>query len=89
MKIYLIPFVERSLRFVANDLYLRPYSDRTYEQIDGALERAAKNREIIVLYAHRISETGTGNFVTPEALTRVFSKANELGLQFYTFDQLP
>lgn len=64
-------------------------ADRTYEQIDGALERAAKNGEIIVLYAHRISETGTRNFVTPEALTRVFSKANELGLQFYTFDQLP
>jgi len=64
-------------------------ADRTYEQLDGALERAAKNSEIIVLYAHRISEAGPGNFVTPEALTRVFSKANELGLQFYTFDQLP
>ncbi|WP_442510318.1 polysaccharide deacetylase family protein [Novipirellula sp. SH528] len=66
---------------------LRP--DRTYQQIDGALERAAKNREIIVLYAHRISKTGTGNFVTPEALTRVFSKAKEQGLRFYTFDELP
>ena len=62
---------------------------RTYQQIDGALERAAKNREIIVLYAHRICETGTGNFVTPEALARVVSKAKELGLRFYTFDELP
>lgn len=63
--------------------------DRTYEQLDGALERVAENREIIVLYAHQIRETGTGNFITPKALKRVFSKANELGLQFYTFDELP
>ncbi|QDS91874.1 Polysaccharide deacetylase [Roseimaritima multifibrata] len=63
--------------------------DRTYAQIDGAFERAAKNREIIVLYAHGISETGTGNFVTPEALARLFSKAKERGLRFYTFDELP
>ncbi|WP_417730159.1 polysaccharide deacetylase family protein [Rosistilla oblonga] len=66
---------------------LRP--DRTYEQLDGALQRAAENREIIVLYAHRISESGRGHFVTPEALTRIFRKANELGLKFYTFDELP
>ncbi|TWU17198.1 Polysaccharide deacetylase [Novipirellula galeiformis] len=66
---------------------LRP--DRTYAQIDGAFERAAKNREIIVLYAHRICENGTGHFVTPEALARVFGKAKELGLRFYTFDELP
>lgn len=29
------------------------------------------------------------HFVTPQALTRVFSKARDLGLRFYTFDQLP
>ncbi|QDT10945.1 polysaccharide deacetylase family protein [Planctomycetes bacterium K23_9] len=63
--------------------------DRTYAQIDGALERAAANDEIIVLYAHRISETGTRNYLTPEALMRVISKAKSIGLQFYTFDQLP
>ncbi len=64
-------------------------TDRTYEQLDAALARAARNQEIIVLYAHRISETGTRNFVTPEALTRVFSKARDLQLKFYTFDELP
>ncbi|WP_261342904.1 hypothetical protein [Rosistilla ulvae] len=42
-----------------------------------------------MLYAHRISESGRGHFVTPEALTRIFRKANELGLKFYTFDELP
>lgn len=63
--------------------------DRTFEQIDAALARAAWNQEILVLYAHQIKETGTGNFVTPKALARVISKAKELGLEFYTFDQLP
>lgn len=69
--------------------YAPTLADRTYEQIDAALARAANNNEIIVLYAHRIAETGPGHFVTPEALTRIFGKAKELGLEFYTFDQLP
>lgn len=64
-------------------------SDRTFEQIDEALERAAKNREILVLYAHRIADSAKGNHITPEALIRIFSKANELELNYYTFDDLP
>ncbi|MFY9253064.1 MAG: polysaccharide deacetylase family protein [Fuerstiella sp.] len=71
--------------------YAPTRADRTYEQIDAALTRAAKRNEIIVLYAHRICDTkpAGGHFVTPEALTRVFSKAQELNLPFCTFDQLP
>lgn len=64
-------------------------SDRTFEQIEGALERAARNKEIIVFYAHRIRKTGTRNFVTPDALRRIFGKVKELGLRTYTFDELP
>lgn len=63
--------------------------DRTYEQIESALERAAKNDEIIVFYAHRITEQGNGNFITPQALMRIFSKVKALGLICYTFDELP
>nr|WP_236649857.1 polysaccharide deacetylase family protein [Rhodopirellula sp. SM50] len=65
--------------------------DRTFEQIDAALTRAAENNEILVFYAHRICATKPdgGHFVTPEALTQIFSKAEELKLPFYTFDQLP
>ncbi len=64
-------------------------ADRTYEQIDGALTRAAQNREVLVLYAHGIASSGKGNHITPEALERVLWKTKELGLAFYTFDQLP
>ena len=63
--------------------------DRTFEQIEGALARAAHNKEIIVFYAHRISDTGTRNFVTPDALRRIFGKVKALGLRTYTFDELP
>ncbi|WP_145386016.1 polysaccharide deacetylase family protein [Stieleria neptunia] len=65
--------------------------DRTFEQIDAALTRAAENHEIIVFYAHRICATkpDRGHFVTPEALAQIFGKAKQLNLPFYTFDQLP
>ncbi len=63
--------------------------DRTYEQLDAALARAAKNTEIIVLYAHNIASSGKGHHVAPAALEHVFRKATELELKFYTFDQLP
>ncbi len=63
--------------------------DRTFEQLDAALARAAANQEIIVLYAHQISETANGNVITPAALCRVLSKVNALKLQYYTFDELP
>ena len=63
--------------------------DRTFEQIDAALARAAANHEIIVLYAHQISETAKGNVITPAALSRLLSKVNDLNLQYYTFDELP
>ena len=63
--------------------------DRTFEQIDAALERASENKEILVLYAHQIANSAKGNHITPEALMRIFGKAKELKLNFYTFDQLP
>jgi peptidoglycan/xylan/chitin deacetylase (PgdA/CDA1 family) len=63
--------------------------DRTFAQIDAAMARAAQRKEIIVFYAHRISGAGTSNFIRPAALARIFARANELQLKFYTFDELP
>jgi peptidoglycan-N-acetylglucosamine deacetylase len=63
--------------------------DRSYEQIDAALARAAQNREIVVFYAHDIAATGKSHHVAPEALERVLRKAKELDLEFYSFDHLP
>jgi len=63
--------------------------DRTFEQIDEALTRAAKNRELLTLYAHQIAVLGKANFITPTALEHLFQSAAKLGLPFYTFNQLP
>lgn len=69
--------------------YAPAMEDRTFEQLDAALERAAANNEILILYAHGITISKRGHHVTPSALERLFQKARELDLPFYTFDQLP
>ncbi|MFK5922099.1 MAG: polysaccharide deacetylase family protein [Verrucomicrobiota bacterium] len=61
----------------------------TFQQIDDALTRAAKNKEIIVLYAHRIASSGKGHRISPTALKHIFNSAKKLQLPFYTVDQLP
>ncbi|MCF6311382.1 MAG: polysaccharide deacetylase family protein [Verrucomicrobiales bacterium] len=69
--------------------YAPDRKDRTYEQIDAALARAAKEKRIIVLYAHRIATGGKGHHISPTALEHIFQSAKKLHLPFYTVDQLP
>lgn len=69
--------------------YVPAMEDRTFEQLDAALERAARSKEILTLYAHGIAVSKRGHHITPAALERLFQKARELNLSFYTFDQLP
>lgn len=69
--------------------YAPSMDDRTFEQIDAALARAARQKEILILYAHGIAVSKRGHHVTPEALERIFRKARELQLPFYSFDELP
>ena len=69
--------------------YAPDKEDRSYEQIDEALTRAAQKKEIIVLYAHRIATSGKGHYVSPDALEHIFNTAKKLQLPFYTLDQLP
>lgn len=68
--------------------YAPTREDRTFEQLDAALTRAATRGEILTLYAHGIRHLGgKGHFITPHALEHLFLKAKELKLAFYTFDQ--
>jgi len=69
--------------------YAPDKEDRSYEQIDEALTRAAQKNEIIVLYAHRIATSGKGHYISPDALEHIFKTAKKLQLPFYTLDQLP
>lgn len=57
-----------------------------------AFERAAKQKEIVIFYAHDIRENGTKgpkNYITPDALDALLKKATDAGLKFYTFKDLP
>jgi peptidoglycan/xylan/chitin deacetylase (PgdA/CDA1 family) len=57
-----------------------------------AFAKAAKQKKIVVFYAHDIRENGTKgpkNYVTPNGLEALLSAASKAGLRFYTFDDLP
>jgi len=62
---------------------------RTLTAIFAAMERAARRREIVVFYAHNISDEGPGHHVSPAVLEKILSYAASAGLAFYTYDDLP
>ncbi|MFA6245116.1 MAG: exo-alpha-sialidase [Candidatus Hydrogenedentales bacterium] len=57
-------------------------------QIREAFARAKERGEAVVLYAHKIG-TEPGHHITLQGLEQVLKDARELGLKFYTFDELP
>ncbi len=59
------------------------------KQIYPALERAKKQDEILVLYAHNIADHGKGHMISPVMLEKIFRRAAELDLAFYSYDDLP
>jgi len=65
------------------------HPDRTFPDIFAAMQRAVDRQEIVVFYAHNISDRGPGHYLTPAALEKILAKAKELGLAFHTYDDLP
>ena len=59
------------------------------EQVCEAMDRARKNKEIVVFYAHNISADGPGHHLAPAALRRILAHAREIGLPAVTYDDLP
>lgn len=62
---------------------------RSLATIFGALDRASKRGEIVVFYAHNISEDGPGHHIRLNALDAILAHAATAGLAFYTYDDLP
>jgi hypothetical protein len=54
-----------------------------------ALDRARAQCEVLVLYAHNISETGPGHHIPPVALHQILAHVQTIGLPAITFDDLP
>lgn len=54
-----------------------------------ALERIKEKKEILLFYGHGIVDTGASTYQTnADALEELLKQAKELGLKFYTFDEL-
>lgn len=65
-----------------------PGNEAVLEQLLEAMERAAKNREILTLYAHNIGSTGK-NHLKPATLEKILAHGQHLGLRFLSFDERP
>ena len=61
----------------------------TKENLDAALEKAAKENKLIVFFSHGISPHATGVHMPLELLEHLLKKATELKMSIAGFDQLP
>lgn len=57
-------------------------------QIKAALDRAKANEEIVVFYAHNISEPTTGHHIQPQALAEILAYTRSIDLKTLTYDDL-
>ncbi len=62
--------------------------EHVIDEVKEALQRAKDRRECVVFYSHNIA-TYPRNHITPTALESILAHAQELGLEFCTYDDLP
>ncbi|MFK7778502.1 MAG: polysaccharide deacetylase family protein [Gimesia sp.] len=58
-------------------------------QIKDAMDHAKKRGEIVIFYAHNISDNGPGHHLPPKALEEILAHARHIGLPTLTYDDLP
>lgn len=61
----------------------------TKENLDAALEKAARENKLIVFFSHGISPHAAGVHMPQELLEHLLKKARELKMSIVGFDQLP
>ncbi len=85
-----VPIADVANHFYFNGKGIDKYPPNTQEQIDGAMARAAARKELVVFYAHRIApDPAKGHHIEPVEVERILQKGQELGLRFYSFNELP
>ncbi len=85
-----VPIADVANHFYFNGKGIDKYPENTQEMVDEALERAASRNELIVFYAHRIApDPCKGSHIEPVEVERILQKGEQLGLRFYSFDELP
>tara|TARA_E500000305_G_scaffold111956_2_gene130349 strand:- start:85418 stop:86215 length:798 start_codon:yes stop_codon:yes gene_type:complete len=58
-------------------------------EIKDAMDHAKQRGEIVVFYAHNISDKGPGHHLSPKALEEILAHAQQIGLPTLTYDDLP
>ncbi len=69
--------------------YLGEPTRRPIQEVINALDRARKNGEVMVLYAHNISAQGPGHHLDPAVLSQILAHAKAIGLPAISYDDLP
>ena len=65
------------------------YYASTFENLDAALEKAAKEDLLIVFYSHGISENAPGINMPTATLRHCLEKASSLGMKCIGYEELP
>ncbi|QDT43132.1 Polysaccharide deacetylase [Gimesia alba] len=58
-------------------------------EIKDAMDHAKQRGEIVIFYAHNISDNGPGHHLPPKALEEVLAHAQQINLPTLTYDDLP
>lgn len=58
-------------------------------EIKDAMDHAKQRGEIVVFYAHNISDKGPGHHLQPRALEEILAHAQQIELPTLTYDDLP
>lgn len=61
----------------------------TKENLDAALEKAARDNKLLVLYSHGISLNAARVDIRTDLLEHILCKAEQLGLKIVSMDELP
>ncbi|WP_339734308.1 polysaccharide deacetylase family protein [uncultured Gimesia sp.] len=58
-------------------------------EIKDAMDHAKQQSEIVIFYAHNISDKGPGHHLPPKALEEILAHAQQIDLPTLTYDDLP
>ncbi len=75
--------------FVNQTATLTPARSDYVAQVCEAMDRARKNREVVVFYAHAIGEKAPGHFINPAPLREMLAHAKAIGLPAIGLLELP
>ncbi len=84
-----LPLAGLPSRKVLGGCGIGPYYGSSEENLDGALERAARENRLIVFFSHGIVPGARRVDMSPELLEHLLKKASGLRMQILGFDELP